>query len=212
MAPVKHGHAPYGRPPSRTYRSWATMIQRCHNPNNPRYDRYGGRGIKVCDRWRYSFVSFLADMGIRPVGRTLDRANGDGHYEPGNCQWSDNMTQGGNTIRVRKITAFGKTQSLRRWAIEYKISMGALAQRLDAGLAPELALTLKRWDRPAALKKASGFVGAKYAPHHKTKPWRSSIQHNKRAYHLGFFATPKEAHVAWGYYTSRTSPESCTEG
>jgi hypothetical protein len=65
------------------------MIQRCTNPNAPNYYLYGSRGITVCDRWLHSFESFLADLGERPQGKTLDRfPDGDGNYEPGNARWA----------------------------------------------------------------------------------------------------------------------------
>lgn len=68
------------------------MITRCCNPNAPKFQRYGARGITVCERWR-SFANFLADMGERPEGLTLDRIENDGNYEPGNCRWADASTQ-----------------------------------------------------------------------------------------------------------------------
>lgn len=88
---VKHGHARVGVK-SATYITWGGMIQRCFNPKAPTWEYYGGRGITVCARWR-SFENFLADMGERPQGRTLDRLDNDGNYEPGNCQWATRSEQ-----------------------------------------------------------------------------------------------------------------------
>lgn len=71
------------------------MISRCRYPSHPRYADYGGRGIKVCDQWqgRGGFARFLADVGVRPAGMTLDRLDPDGDYTPANCRWSDTKAQ-----------------------------------------------------------------------------------------------------------------------
>jgi hypothetical protein len=77
------------------YRTWLGMIQRCTNPQATHFHRYGGRGIKVCERWE-KFENFLADMSPRPANKTLDRINNDGNYEPANCQWVTRKQQAQN--------------------------------------------------------------------------------------------------------------------
>src|SRR3954471_24272296 len=80
-------------PRTPTYNSWRGMIWRCENPNASRWKQYGGRGIRVCERWRRSFKDFLADMGERPEGYTLGRIDVNGNYEPDNCQWETQLQQ-----------------------------------------------------------------------------------------------------------------------
>lgn len=87
------------------YKSWASLKERCSNPNGQDWPDYGGRGITVCDRWRDSFEAFFADMGRKPTPKhSIDRIDVDGNYEPGNCRWADAVTQANNK-RPRKRAA-----------------------------------------------------------------------------------------------------------
>lgn len=97
-ARATHGHGATrgGRRQTATYDVWAAMRQRCGNPKNKQYRHYGGRGISVCDRWLHSFENFLSDMGEKPPGKTLDRKDVDGNYEPDNCKWSTPEEQAQN--------------------------------------------------------------------------------------------------------------------
>lgn len=94
------------------YYSWQAMLSRCTRPTDRRYPDYGGRGISVCDRWRFGdgvrsgFICFVLDMGMRPDGMTLDRyPNNNGNYEPGNCRWATPVQQSSRTRR-RKTSRF----------------------------------------------------------------------------------------------------------
>jgi hypothetical protein len=82
----------HGGSSTRAYGIWLHMRDRCNNPNNLRYALYGGRGITICERWN-SFANFYADMGEPPEGRSLDRINNDGNYEPSNCRWATQREQ-----------------------------------------------------------------------------------------------------------------------
>lgn len=79
-----------------TYKIWRSMVYRCTNPKSNSYSRYGGRGIKVCDRWLNSFDAFIDDVGIKPEGLTLERINVDGNYEPENVTWATYLEQANN--------------------------------------------------------------------------------------------------------------------
>lgn len=124
---------------NRTYHSWAMMIQRCTNPNNPKFRSYGGRGITVCEQWR-KYSVFLSDMGDCPECMSIDRIDNNGIYEPNNCRWADKLTQANNTRSNRFITANGKTMTAAQWSRETGVSSGKIRGRLAYGWSPEKAV------------------------------------------------------------------------
>ena len=140
-----HGHHRYGSDGinrrTREYIAWTNAKQRCTNPNDPRYQRYGARGIAMCERWRHSFAAFLADMGRSPEGHTLERTNNDGHYEPGNCKWVPRAAQAVNKSNSRVLTHDGKTLTVSQWARVIGINEGSIRRRLERGWSIHDALT-----------------------------------------------------------------------
>lgn len=126
---------------SPTYITWDSMIQRCQNPNNTYFEYYGGRGIKVCDRWE-SFENFLEDMGERPNGKTLDRyPDKDGDYCPPNCRWATRKEQANNRRSNRWLAFNGKKMTVSQWADELKMNPLTLRNRLNNCWSVEKALT-----------------------------------------------------------------------
>lgn len=101
---TKHGQAKRDRVATE-WTTWHSMLQRCDNPAHKSYARYGARGITVCERWRgeHGFENFLADMGKRPTGLTLERSNNDGSYSPGNCVWATRSAQAKNRVERDRL-------------------------------------------------------------------------------------------------------------
>jgi len=116
------------------YPCWRMMLSRCRNPNDDAYPSYGGRGIKVCERWK-RFTDFLADMGPRPSRQhTLDRIDTYGNYEPGNVRWvKTRKDQMRNRRDNRKLTVRGTTKLVIEWAEESGIKRETIIRRLDRG-------------------------------------------------------------------------------
>jgi hypothetical protein len=127
---------------STEYTIWENMVSRCTNKNNPRYDRYGGRGIKVCDRWR-AFENFLVDVGSRPSSEhTLDRyPDNDGHYEPGNVRWATRKQQQRNMSRNVFVELDGQHRTVSEWEELRGFRRGLISRRLKRGWPPRKAIT-----------------------------------------------------------------------
>lgn len=124
-----HGHYK-GYVESITHISWHHMIDRCQNNRHPAYRRYGGRGIKVCKRWK-KFEYFLKDMGERPTkDHSIDRINNNKGYSKTNCQWSTYAEQSRNKNNNRLATYRGVTKCIATWAEEFDLDYARLYQRL----------------------------------------------------------------------------------
>lgn len=128
-----------------TYSSWACMKERCLNPKNKGYKDYGGRGITVCERWM-RFEDFLADMGEKPEGATIERIDNDKGYFPENCRWASKLEQNRNRRSNRRITFQGETRTLSEWAEILGIHWGTLLSRLKKHPV-NIAFTLKHRER-----------------------------------------------------------------
>lgn len=135
----KHGHATRGAK-SRTYRAWESMMSRCYRPSAGGYQFYGGRGIKVCERW-HAFPDFLSDMGECAADLTLERNDANADYGPGNCRWATRQEQDRNKRDTRFITINGRTQCLLDWTTETGINYETALNRLQRGWEPERAIT-----------------------------------------------------------------------
>jgi hypothetical protein len=138
---TSHGHYEGGGKSPTAY-SWMAMKERCLNPRHMAYHRYGGRGVYICDGWLNRFEQFLADMGERPKGTTLDRKDNDGDYTcghcsdcymwsaPANCRWATSGQQTTNRCTTVLISARGRKQSISAWARELGRGASTLRHRL----------------------------------------------------------------------------------
>jgi hypothetical protein len=139
-----HGHS---KDNTTEYITWCSLRNRCNNPNNSSYNHYGGRGIKVCDRWLSSFENFLEDMGYKPTPQhSIEREDVNGDYEPSNCRWATAIEQANNTRRNLYITYRGKTQTSAQWCREFNIERSVFETRIKS----------LGWDVGKALTTPSG--------------------------------------------------------
>lgn len=133
----KRTHGGTGTP---TFKAWGAMFARCNNPKHNSYKDYGGRGIRVCERWQ-RFENFLADMGERPAGKSIDRyPDNNGNYEPGNCRWASAREQSNNRRSSRTLTVNGETRTLAEWERHVGLPAGTVHTRLSYGFTPDEAI------------------------------------------------------------------------
>lgn len=127
------------------YNSWCSLKSRCKNKNNIQFKDYGGRGIKVCDRWndkKIGFINFLKDMGRRPSDlHSIDRINVNGNYEKSNCRWATNLQQANNKRDNIYFTCNGETKTLTEWARIADLHRVTLKYRLWKGMTIEEAIS-----------------------------------------------------------------------
>lgn len=123
------------------YRSWSAMKQRCSDPLQHEWHRYGGRGITVCAEWREDFEAFLAHVGLRPSPEhSIDRIDNDKGYEPGNVRWATRIEQRRNSSQIHILTARGESKSMIEWSESVGIRYGTLCTRIRKGWNTETAI------------------------------------------------------------------------
>lgn len=131
----------HGKTESTEYNSWCGMMSRCYNSKNPKYQRYGKRGIRVCRRW-HSATNFLKDMGPRPSPtHSIDRIDNDGNYSPNNCRWATLKQQGRNRSNNRILTKNGVSLPVCQWISRTGLCESTIYRRLRRGLTHEEVLS-----------------------------------------------------------------------
>lgn len=120
----------HGKTYTPEFKAWINMKQRSTNPRHHAYKHYGGRGIKVCDRWLHSFDNFFEDMGERPENRTLDRIDNDGDYSPENCRWATKKEQINNRRVSNLVTYRDRTHTMGNWAYLLNVPLLTLSARI----------------------------------------------------------------------------------
>ena len=136
-----HGNAPASGPTSE-YNIWNHIISRCTKPSYASYKNYGARGIDVCERW-LKFENFLADMGKKPEGMSIDRIDNNKGYSPENCRWATHTEQTRNQRSNFLITINGETKCLAEWCEISGVNYSAARGRIKRGMPPEIAVTIK---------------------------------------------------------------------
>lgn len=176
-----------------TYAIWAGMVARCHRPTlDEAHSHYVRRGITVCERWRTSFVDFLADMGERPEGMTIERKDNDLGYTPENCVWATQKEQQRNRRKTVFLTIDGVRRSLAEWCELAGVASSTVVSRMEAGQSAKDAVFLPADHIARGPKPVSGLRGV--VP--SGDKWGARVCIGSKSVWLGTFDTPQEAHQA----------------
>lgn len=140
---ITHGEShSVGGKATKEWRAWFNLRQRCNNPNAMQYSNYGGRGIKVCERWN-DYNNFLKDMGRCPkTCSSIDRIDNDGDYTPSNCRWTSNKEQSINRRSTKLVTVNGITLCCRDWAKLNNLAPTTISERVKRGWTLQSAVSI----------------------------------------------------------------------
>lgn len=179
------------------YFVWLGMRRRCRGQKEKCYPHYGGRGIRVCERWDKSFDAFYADMGPRPSPKhSVDRIDNDGNYEPGNCRWATNREQCNNTRVNRVIKYNGLRLTAKQWAARTGLRFTTILFRLNRGWSAEEILTKSLASASEAAALAAG-TRKKHPPklywHTDSRRWCITIRVDGKQKRIKFSADKTEA-------------------
>ncbi len=193
------------------YGVWKKMRARCNNPNHDKYAYYGGRGIKVCERWD-DFANFLADVGPRPTRQhSIDRREVDGDYCPENCAWATKKEQMNNTRRNVFLEYEGERRTVAEWSDLLGVSRLMIYSRISYGWPTDLALTLPPHARPEGVPRTEQFrqqgrahyaVRKAVAEGRLVRPARCTVEgcasrHKPQAHHHNGYAESHRLDVIW---------------
>lgn len=132
-----HGNFVHGGQGTKEHKAWANMWSRCRNKNLTNYKDYGGRGIKVCERWK-KFLNFLEDMGYAPTPKhEIDRKNVNGNYSKRNCKWVTHKQNSRNQRKTTRVRYRGQIKSVSEWCEELGLRRRTVAWRIAHGIKPK---------------------------------------------------------------------------
>ena len=200
LAPVRrytvgrHKHPAYG---TGAYTSYHAMMTRCYNPKTARYPNYGGRGIKVCDRWQDGFPVFFEDMGQRPDGMSLDRIDPNGDYSPSNCRWATKEQQINNKQDSAFLEHDGRRMTVAQWAPIVGLQQCVIRMRLKLGWTANAALTEP--SRPGRNQYDRGEVVEFGGKNLTWNEWATEIG-------IGYYTLKKRMENGWGVHRTLSTP------